>query len=471
MKNIVKKITSVVIALVMLSTMAPTAMAGIEKPIDEAYAECAALYPEFVGNVKAAGVNDSQIITFLESVQQYLIELEIEITEENFEEYIFDGVNYAISLRKNIKVRNALVKAYPDAVVDGVDGVINPEFIPLVETIKAILFGNEEEIEPTEKETEPTEEETEPTTEKETDKATEPATEKETDKATEPATEKETDKATEPATEKETDKATEPATEKETDKATEPATEKETDKATEPAEKETEKPTKPESGGMSGGVGGGDEGEETPEDEASSETKTDETKPTEPIKETTKTKFSDMNQAAWAEEAVMALVDMGVISGYPDGTFLPNKSITRAEFAKIIVVASGRYSKDAQCKFEDVPKDQWYYSYVASAFEVGFITGRDEKTFDPNSNITRADLCLIAYRFIKSINSEFKATAVSTFTDADKIPAWTTEAVNALSGAGIVGGMGDGKFEPLAPATRAQSAKIIYGAIKAALGQ
>lgn len=191
-------------------------------------------------------------------------------------------------------------------------------------------------------------------------------------------------------------------------------------------------------------------------------------------KETTptndKTTFSDMGEASWAQEAVDALVNMGIISGYPDGTFLPNKSITRAEFAKIIVLASGRYDKNAKCSFTDVPESQWYYSYVASAYEMGFITGRSETIFDPNSNITRADICVIVYRYIKSINSEFKAGQNAAFADGDKIPAYAQEAVNALYSASIVGGMGNNKFEPLAQATRAQSAKIVYGAIKAALG-
>lgn len=443
MKTITKKLTALLIALVLMFTMAPTAFAGAEYTVEDAYEECAELYPEFVANVIAAGATETQIIRFLGAMQEYLINLDVEVTEENFETYMIEAINQTIAKRAHIDVRNALAKAYPGAVVDGMDGIISPEFEPLVETVKRIIFDNGMLEEDNGKE--------------ETDDKTEP-----TESTTAP-TESEV-KPTEPV-----DKPTEP-----TVTPTEPEV-----KPTEPTVTPTE-PEKP-TGGNNGNVGGPSDGDEdvedTPED-VTGETETEpEVKPTEPtvtptepVQRPADKTFSDMNQAAWAEEAVYALVDMGVISGYPDGTFLPNKSITRAEFAKIIVVASGNYDKNATCTFTDVPQDQWYYSYVASAYKLGFITGRSETIFDPDSNITRADLCTVVYRFIKSVNPEFKATATASFADGDKIPAYAQEAVNALYGAGIVGGMGDNKFEPLTPATRAQSAKIIYGAIKAALG-
>lgn len=425
MKMNLKKLVSLLVAVMMFVTCAPVAFAGVDYSVEDAYEECAVLYPEFVAKVKAQGISDEQIIALLYSIQEYLLALPIEITEENFEEYFMDAVYEAVSLRNHRDIRNALVAAYPDAVVDGTEGVIHEDFEPIMETIKAIIFGNglldkgdeEETTEPTQTETDaPTEGTTAPT-----ENATEAPTENTTEAPTEEATEKETVKVENGATGGGGTGGGGVAVEEPTEAPTEKETEKETEKATE--KEETKKPG-----------------------------------------------FKDMNQAAWAEEAVNALVDMGIISGYPDGTFLPNKSITRAEFAKIIVLASGRYNKDAKCSFADVPENQWYYSYVASAFELGFITGRSETVFDPNSNITRADLCTVVYRFIKSINPEFKATAAANFADGDKIPSYAVEAVNALYSAKIVGGMGDNRFEPLSPATRAQSAKIIYGAINAALG-
>lgn len=431
MKKMTKRITAILTAAIMLFTMAPVAFAGVEYSVEDAYYECAEIYPEFVNALLAQGVSDKQIITFLETLQEYLLNLDVEITEDNFEEYLIEAIGEAITLRKNIAVRDALIAAFPEAAVDGMDGIIHEDFVPIVETVKQIIFANglldKDESE-----------------EQETAETTEP-TEKETVETTEP-TEKETVAPTEP-TEKETVETTEP-TEKETDAPTEAPTASAGNTA----------------GGTTGGTAGG--GDDLTDEEAT-EVATEAA--TEPATEHA-VKFTDMNQAAWAEEAVNALVGMGILSGYPDGTFLPNKSITRAEFAKIIVLASGRYDKDAKCSFKDVKESDWFYSYVASAYELGFITGRSADVFDPNSNITRADLCTVVYRFIKSVNSEFKTTGTASFTDGDKIPSYAQEAVNALYSAGVVGGMGDGKFEPLAPATRAQSAKIIYGALNAAFG-
>lgn len=423
MKIIVKKLSALLLAIVMLLAMTLTAFAGVDYSVRDAYEECAELYPEFVEKIKANGVGDSHIISLLETVQTYLLNLDFEVTEENFEAYAMEAVYYAMSLRKHIGVRNAIMIAYPEASVDGADGIVNEEFRPLMETIKSIIFTNG-------------------MLDKEGDEETdEPSSEPETTPADEPTT-------AEPTT-------SEPTT-------NEPTTEAPTDKATE----------KPTSGGITG-AGTSDGGSNEEETEIPTENEAVESTDESAEKPTVKPEasFLDMDQASWAKDAVTALVGMGIISGYPDGTFLPNKSITRAEFAKIIVLASGRYDKNATCTFTDVKETDWFYHYVASAYKLGFITGRSETVFDPNSNITRADLCLIVYRYIKSINSEFKATgSTHVFADSDKIPAWTTEAVNALYSAGIVGGMGDNKFDPLASATRAQSAKIVHGAIKVALG-
>lgn len=449
MKTILKKLTSLMVAFVMIFAMAPTAMAGIDVSVEDAYEECASLYPEFVENVKAQGVTDAQIIAFLETMQDYLLGLDTEVNEDNFEEYMIEAVNVAISKRAHIKVRDALIAAYPGAVVDGMDGIINPEFDPLVETIKSILFGKGDDVEEPEEDTTkelivptlPTREEVEPTV-----------------APTEEETQKPTEEETEAPTEEETQKPTQAPTEEETEPPTEEKTEK-------PTEKETEKD-------FGNGAGNGNF------DDTEDETEEDKPKPTEPVEKPTgkepvaggQLSFKDMGSAAWAEEAVKALVGMKIISGYPDGTFLPNKAITRAEFAKIIVLASGRYDKNAKCSFKDVPESQWYYSYVASAYECGFIKGRSADVFDPSSNITRADICTIVYRFITSVNSEFKPTKNVLFADANSIPAYAKDAVKALAGSGIINGVGNNKFDPLANATRAQSAKIVYGAINAALG-
>lgn len=173
--------------------------------------------------------------------------------------------------------------------------------------------------------------------------------------------------------------------------------------------------------------------------------------------------FTDVPLEHWAYEAVGYLSDNMVISGYLDGTFKPNKNITRAEFAKIIVSAMKTVDFEAKAEFSDVSEDDWFAPYVASAFKNGYITGYPDGSFRPNANISRADICAVIYRCIKNTVSENKADTV--FADDSTIPNYAREGVYALAGSGIVNGMGDNKFAPLENATRAQASKIIYLAL------
>lgn len=170
--------------------------------------------------------------------------------------------------------------------------------------------------------------------------------------------------------------------------------------------------------------------------------------------------FSDVPLEHWAYEAVGYLSDNLVISGYLDGTFKPNKNITRAEFAKIIVSAMKTVDFEAKAEFSDVNDEDWYAPYVASAYKNGYITGYPDGSFRPNANISRADICAVIYRCIKNTASENNSGTV--FADDTSIPNYAREGVYALAGSGIVNGMGDNRFAPLENATRAQASKIIY---------
>lgn len=170
--------------------------------------------------------------------------------------------------------------------------------------------------------------------------------------------------------------------------------------------------------------------------------------------------FTDINSSHWAYDSVITLAEKFILNGYFDGTFKPENNITRAEFAKIIVSATGSIDPYALSTFKDIKKDEWYYSYVSTAYSMGYITGYPDGSFRPNDNITRADICTIVNRVLKAEVS----SAASTFKDDNLIPSYAKNAVYALNSKGIVNGYQDGTFSPLTFATRAQTAKIIYGA-------
>ncbi len=108
--------------------------------------------------------------------------------------------------------------------------------------------------------------------------------------------------------------------------------------------------------------------------------------------------FSDVPSGKWYTEPVGAAAYLGVVSGYPDGTFRANRHITRAEFVKIAV--SFDTLEQASVSFTDVKKDSWAYPYIATAYQKGWITGFEDGTFRPNAPITRAQAVTILNKML-----------------------------------------------------------------------
>ena len=104
--------------------------------------------------------------------------------------------------------------------------------------------------------------------------------------------------------------------------------------------------------------------------------------------------FSDVPDDAWYATAVKTLASLGMMDGYPDGTFRPDEPITRAEFATV-GLAFAYDPLDASCSYYDVSASAWYHTYVAQATTYGWIGGYPDNTFRPGNNITRVEVCVI----------------------------------------------------------------------------
>jgi hypothetical protein len=99
------------------------------------------------------------------------------------------------------------------------------------------------------------------------------------------------------------------------------------------------------------------------------------------------------------------LVALGIINGYPDGTFKPGNRITRAEFAKIAVIAAGLKDsadlfKNSPSKFSDVAAGEWYTGWVNLAVSQGYVKGYPDGTFKPNAQITYAEVITVLLRLL-----------------------------------------------------------------------
>ena len=111
--------------------------------------------------------------------------------------------------------------------------------------------------------------------------------------------------------------------------------------------------------------------------------------------------FRDIREDAWYADAAGRLAELGIINGYPDGTFGGGRTITRAEFAAMAVrFAEAGVSETPSCSYRDVLKRGWAYEAIASATEYGWLQGYPDGTFRPEDDITRAEVCTAVNRML-----------------------------------------------------------------------
>lgn len=110
--------------------------------------------------------------------------------------------------------------------------------------------------------------------------------------------------------------------------------------------------------------------------------------------------YSDVPGNKWYNNAISTLTNMGIICGYPDGSFRPDAPITRAELTKIAAsfFSDPRVAATYDGRFSDVQGAEWYISYLMTAIEEGLIEGYPDGSFRPDRPITRAETCTIVNR-------------------------------------------------------------------------
>ena len=128
-------------------------------------------------------------------------------------------------------------------------------------------------------------------------------------------------------------------------------------------------------------------------------------------------RFSDVSGSSWYSTAVSTLANIGVIDGYQDGTFGPQRNITRAELATILARfcdAAGSFDKD---HFNDI-SGSWARRYINQAAKAGLVNGYSDGTFRPNQNITRAETIVMVNRILgRSVNADTVLRGYKSFED------------------------------------------------------
>lgn len=164
--------------------------------------------------------------------------------------------------------------------------------------------------------------------------------------------------------------------------------------------------------------------------------------------------LSDL-EGHWAQGTVEKLVEGGVVSGYPDGTFRPDKNITRAEFAALTVRAF--HLKTGPGKTFDDTAGHWAEDVIKTANYHGVVEGYSKDAFGPDDPITREQM---ATMIVNATKADSQGNS-KIFTDSDQIADWAREFVDKAAATGLIAGYPDGTFRPQAHATRAEAATVL----------
>lgn len=152
-----------------------------------------------------------------------------------------------------------------------------------------------------------------------------------------------------------------------------------------------------------------------------------------------------------------------IADGYPDGTFLPEGNVTRAEFVALLVRSMGLAPASGTTQFSDVAADAWYANLVKAGVDAKLINGMDATHFAPNAQITREQMLALLGRAATNAGIA-KQGNLSFFVDANALSSWSLSDAAAAYGAGLVNGEPAGAGYALNPsdtATRAEAAAIL----------
>ena len=171
--------------------------------------------------------------------------------------------------------------------------------------------------------------------------------------------------------------------------------------------------------------------------------------------------FGSVNDVSghWAQSVISKWQNEGRVGGYQNGTFLPDRAITRAEFIRLLNnTATTTFTSNTQMHFSDVKQQDWYYNDIAKAVSGNVTKGFEDGTFRPNETITRAQAAVLICNAKGLTPNEYGADR---FTDVSQIPNWARGAVGAAVSAGYLSGYPDGTFYPNKGMTRAEAVSTL----------
>lgn len=188
--------------------------------------------------------------------------------------------------------------------------------------------------------------------------------------------------------------------------------------------------------------------------------------PTQPETPTTPdTTFTDVKSNDWFADAVDYVVSKGYFKGTSATTFGPDESMSRAMFVTVLGRMAGVDADSyVNTLFSDLATNAYYEGFVVWAQQNGIVQGTSDTTFAPNESVTREQMAVFLYRYAAYLGMDVSvngSSALNSFADASSVSPWARDAMAWAVSKGIITGTDRG-LEPLATASRAQVAQIIY---------
>ncbi|AFZ23827.1 putative S-layer protein [Cylindrospermum stagnale PCC 7417] len=175
--------------------------------------------------------------------------------------------------------------------------------------------------------------------------------------------------------------------------------------------------------------------------------------------------FSDL-VGHWAEGFIRGLVSMELTQGFADGTYQPDKPMTRGQYAALVTAAFNPAPKRTAPEFTDVPKDFWAASAIQIAASGGFVSGFSDRTFRPGQNVQRLQVIVSLVNGLGLSTSDNEV--LLSYSDRNTIPEYARPAIATATKQTIIVNYPDLKLlAPTREATRAEVAAMVYQALVA----
>lgn len=168
--------------------------------------------------------------------------------------------------------------------------------------------------------------------------------------------------------------------------------------------------------------------------------------------------FTDVPSDAWYAAAVSYCTQQGWMRGTADAAFSPSAPISRSMLAAIFHRMAGDPAPASAADFSDATPGAWYETALSWAAQAGILSGYGDGTFGIEDSVTREQVAVVLWRYAASPAAEVSER----FADAASISGWALPAVNWARAGGVMNGKTDNRFDPQAPVTRAEAAVILY---------